>query len=162
MQEILIRTKGNAPAKDKPRVYFACHPDDFERTFDKVCADLFEAADCAVYYASDMAEELPEETREVDLGRMNLFVFPVTFRFLREPSRAHDFDLAFAKKHNAPILPLMFESGIDEFYAADFDKRQYLSPFSSDLTEVPYAEKLKKYLSAVLIDDDTVKRIPTR
>ncbi len=161
MQEILVRTKGNASAKGKPKVYFACHSGDLGETFDRVCADLFEAADCAVYYTADMAEELPMETREIDLGRMNLFVFPVTQQFLTEPNRAHDSDLAFAKRENKPILPLMFGAGLDQLYARseNFGKRQYLTPGVTDPTAIPYAEKLKKYLEEVLLDADTVGSI---
>ncbi len=160
MQELLVRTRGNAPSKDMPRVYLACHPDDFERCFEKVSADLFEAADCALFYRADMTEPLPEETRALDLGRMNLFVFPVTFRFLSEPSAARE-ELAFAKESGALILPLMFDIGIDPWYSLpeNFGTRQYLAPFSSDPTEVPYPEKLKLFLSGTLLDPATISRI---
>lgn len=36
---------------------------------------------------------------------------------------------------------------------------QYLNPYSGDLTEIGYKEKLKKYLEAVLISDETAARI---
>ena len=50
MTQPLCKTKvGNDPG-DKPKVYFSCHPDDFERTFDTVCEDIFKTHDCAIYY----------------------------------------------------------------------------------------------------------------
>lgn len=41
-REAVFSTKGNG----KPRVYFTCHPDDFDRFFEKVCADIFATHDC--------------------------------------------------------------------------------------------------------------------
>ena len=40
MATFLHKTKGEA-IKGKARVYFTCHPDDFDRSFDKICADIF-------------------------------------------------------------------------------------------------------------------------
>ena len=60
-------------------MYFTCHPADFEKCFDKVCEDIFEAHDCAVYYTEDMTETIPAEDLATDLGSNNLFVIPVTF-----------------------------------------------------------------------------------
>ena len=56
MNNLLVRTNGNADPKGKPRVYFTCHPDDFDAYFDTVCEELFAAYDCAIYYREDMSE----------------------------------------------------------------------------------------------------------
>ncbi|MBE6612950.1 MAG: tetratricopeptide repeat protein [Ruminococcaceae bacterium] len=161
MTELLYATKGNASPKNKPRVYFTCHPEDFPHCFEKICGDIFQTHDCAIYYTGDMCAELPEEDRAADLGRMNLFVVPVTYRLLSTPNRAMDADIAYAVKEHIPVLPFMMESGIDAFYAAPdkFGELQYINPYSQDRTEISYAEKLKKYLDSVLINDDTAKRI---
>lgn len=142
----------------KPKVYFTCHPEDFHY-FDEIRESILKTHDCAIYYTEDMTEPLPELYRDTDLGGMNLFVVPVTFRLLTKPNRAMDSDLAFAMKNSRPILPLMMESKIDEFYQKRFGNRQYLSPYSHDLTEIGYEEKLKKYLSSVLFDDKTAERV---
>ena len=161
MQHLLFKTKNGGSPKDKPRVYFTCHPDDFDRTFPKVCEDIFNTHDCAIYYTENMTELLPEDTRELDLERMNMFVVPVTFKLMTTPNRANDFDLKFAKDRNIAILPIMFETGIDSIYsrADNFGNRQYLAPFEHDLTAISYEEKLKKYLENTLFDAKTVERI---
>ena len=82
MQQLLYKTKSGGSPQDKPRVYFTCHPDDFDRTFPKVCEDIFKTHDCVIYYTANMTELLPEDTREFDLERMNMFVVPVTFRLM--------------------------------------------------------------------------------
>ena len=165
MTKLIFRTKGNSDPGKKPKVYFSCHPDDFEKTFDAVCEDIFQTHDCTIFYKEDMADELPEDTRETDLGSMNLFVFPVTFKLLRDATTARDTDLAFAKRERRPILPIMFEANggqsILPIYSRPelFGERQFLAKFSSDLTEISYADKLKKYLDATLIDDQTAEKI---
>lgn len=161
MANFLYKTKGNTDPKGKPRVYFTCHPADFERYFEKILADIFKTHDCAVYYTEDMAQPMDAAELEVGLGQMNLFVVPVTLQLLTQPNRAMDEDIAYAKQENIPILPFMMEQGIDNLYSKPdkFDLRQYLNPYSADLTEISYENKLKKYLESVLISDEMAKRI---
>ena len=153
-----VKTRGGSP-QGKPRVYFTCHPADFEKIFEKLSEDIFKTQDCAIYYTEDMAAAIPEEYRETDLNRMNLFVVPVTFRLLTEPNRAMDSDVQFAFEKHIPVLPVMLESGIDELYAKKFGSLQYINPYSHDTTEIGYEEKLKKYLAAVLFNDKTAERV---
>ena len=164
MAEFQVRTKvrgGNH--RDKPRVYFCCHPDDFDKYFDRICEDIFKTHEPAIYYTADMSEPLDETNIEVDLEKMNLFVVPVTFRLLKEANRAMQVDIAVAKQKNIPILPFVMESGgeMDRLYSLEqnFGNRQYISPNSQDLTEISYEEKLKKHLEAVLLSDKTAKRV---
>ena len=161
--EFKFRTKGNANPKGKPRVFFTCHPQDFNRSFEIICTDILATHDCAVYYSEDMSAEIPEDNRETDLERMNLFVIPVTFRLLSQPNRAMDSDYQFAIDKNIPVLPIMMESGIDEFYRQPdkFGDLQYLSPLTREPTEICYEEKLKNYLGMVLISKKSVNRIRT-
>ena len=159
MTELLVRTKGNISPEGRSRVCFTCHPADLARTFDRICHDIFLTHDPAVYYRENMAEPLEEENRETDLARMNLFVVPVTFRLLTEPCPAMDEDIAFALKQNIPILPVLWETGLEELYQIKFGDRQYLFPFSQDPTEIRYEEKLKNYLDSVLLSEEMAKRV---
>ena len=146
MATIKCRTKGNASPKGKPRVYFTCHPEDFDRYFEKICEDIFKTHDCAVYYTEDMTAPIAEQDRETDLESNNLFIVPITFRLLSQPNRAMDVDIPTAMQAHIPVLPFMMEPGLDAVYALKFGEIQYLNPHSSDLTEIPYEEKLRKYL----------------
>ena len=109
MANILFRTKGNANPKGKPRVYFTCHPADFEKYFDKVCGDIFKTHDCAIYYTEDMSAVIPAEDLATDLGSNNLFVIPVTLKLLIQPNRAMDQDFAYAQQEHIPVLPILME-----------------------------------------------------
>lgn len=156
-----VKAKNRVDIDKKPRVYFTCHPDDFEKHFKKVCDDIFKTHNCAIYYTEDMTEVIAEDEKQVDLGRNNLFVVPVTYRLLSTPNRAIDEDIPYALKEHIPVLPIMMEPGIDEFYSKPdkFGELQYLNPYSTDLTEISYEEKLKKYLESVLISDKLAKRV---
>ena len=163
MTRLLFRTKGNSEPGKKPRVYFSCLPEDFEETFDAVCEDILKTQDCIIFYKEDMGDDLPEETWETDLGRMNLFIFPVTYQMLRDENAPVGRDLAYADRERKPVLPIMFERSVGqtvlEFYGNRFGERQYLSKFSTDSTEISYEEKLKKYLEGTLISDEMAERI---
>ncbi|MBR6593776.1 MAG: toll/interleukin-1 receptor domain-containing protein [Clostridia bacterium] len=161
MATFKVETKNKVDIDKKPRVYFTCHPDDFEKHFKKVCDDIFKTHDCAIYYTEDMTEVIAEDEKQVDLGRNNLFVVPVTFKLLSTPNRAMDEDIPYALKEHIPVLPIMMEPGIDEFYSKPdkFGELQYLNPYSTDITEISYDEKLKKYLESVLISDEMAKRV---
>ena len=161
MECLKFTTKGNVNSQGKPRVYFTCHPADFKKSFDKICNDIFKTHDCAIYYTEDMNAEITDSNKSVDLNQMNLFVIPVTFKLLNTPNRAMDSDFIFAKEHHIPILPIMLEIGIDEFYSKEdkFGELQYLSPYEYDITAISYEEKLKKYLESVLISDEMAEKI---
>ena len=58
-----VKTKNQVGIGKKPRVYFTCHSEDFSKYFEKVCADLFQTHDCAIYYTEDMsASTIPDNT----------------------------------------------------------------------------------------------------
>ena len=161
MDYLKVKTKGNSDPKGKPRVYFSCHPDDFEKSFEKVCNDIFKTHDCAIYYTADMAAEFTDDNWETELYQMNLFIIPVTFKLLSTPNRSMQTDFCFAQKKHIPVLPIMLESGIDEIYSKEenFGELQYLNPYDFDLTAISYEEKLKKHLESVLISDELAERI---
>ena len=155
------KTRGNSRPDNKPKVYFTCHPEDFDSYFDGVCKDIHEANDCVIFYTEDMNSSFTDENTLVDLERMSLFVIPVTFKLLTTPNRAMDFDYKFAQEKNIPVLPLMMESNIYEFYKKPerFGELQYLKPNSTELTAIDYKDKLEKYLESVLISNELAQRI---
>lgn len=161
MSKLNIITKGNASPENKPKVYFTCHSMDFERAFSSMCEDIFKVYDCAIFYTEDMTEPLDEETREIDLNTMNLFVIPVTFRLLSEPNRAMDCDFPFAKEHYIPVLPIMLESGIDEIYSRKdkFGELQYLSKNDIDNSRLSYEKRLMSFFDAVFLSKEIITRI---
>lgn len=161
MANYKVKTKDNSNPKGKPRVYFTCHSDDFEGSFESVCRDIFETHDCAIYYLENITDQIDSQSIDSELGEMNLFVVPITFKLLREENRAMRLDISYAKEKNIPILPLMMEQGIDTLYSLDenFGNRQYLTPLSVDSTLNDYKNKLKKHLDTILVSKEMADRI---
>lgn len=149
------KTKGNVSPQGKRRVYFSCHPEDYERFFERISAEVLNITDCAVWYSKDEGYE----DIDTDLGQMNLLVVPVTTRLLTKPCRTMELDVPFALEHHIPILPLMQEGGLDELFSRNFGDLQYLDPNALDETAISYEEKLKKYLNSVLVGDELAEKV---
>lgn len=158
MSVFKYKTRGKSTPFGKPKIYFTCHPSDFW-LLDEMCEAILDMHDCVIFYTEDMSAPLPEPYRTTDLGQMNLFVILVTFSLLQEHSRAMDEDYAFAEQHHIPVLPLVMQNGLDVLYAKKFGKRHYFSPYEQDMTAIGYKEKLKKFLSSVLYDDQTAQSV---
>ena len=161
MANFLYEPKGVFYPKGKPKVFFTCHPDDFDKYFHKVCEDILKTHECAVFYTEKPDDVIEDKYKESDLGQMNLFVIPVTLKLLTEPNRAIDSDLQYAKEKCIPVLPLMMESGLDAVYSREdkFGELQYLNPYDKDGTAIGYEEKLKKYLDKVLVSDQIAEKV---
>ena len=152
---LLYKTKGNVSPQGKRRVYFTCHPDDYDRFFDRISTDILKFSDCAIWFtADDNYEDI-----DTDLGQMNLFIIPITTKLLTKPCRTINIDVPFALEKHIPILPLMQEGGLDELFTRYFGDLQYLDPNSHDITAISYEDKLKKYLNSVLVSDEMAEKV---
>ena len=99
----------------------------------------------------------PTEEERTDLSEMRLFLLPVTRRALGDGAVMAD--AAYAAEHRIPLLPLFMEEGLEEEFNRTFGNLQALSPFDRDATAIPFAEKLEKYLSSVLLSDGMAERV---
>ena len=70
MLELKVKTRGNASPQGKARVYFTCHPGDFDRCFERLTGDILDRQNCAVYYTADMSERIEPEDQKLQLGRI--------------------------------------------------------------------------------------------
>lgn len=155
---IQFKTRGDLTNQGKPRVYFCCHPDDFDMYFEPVRNEILDKQNCAVYFY-DNASSIPEQERETDLLSMQLFVIPVTTNLLTKPSIAMDKDFPLALKNKIPVLPLIQERGLEGLFARKFGDMQYLDKTQRDTTAISYEEKLEKHLSDILLGDEMTKKI---
>lgn len=150
-----FKTKGNVSPQGKRRVYFTCHPDDYDRFFEKISSEILKFSDCAIWYNPDDNYE----NIDTDLGQMNLFVIPITTKLLTKPCRTMEQDVPFALEKHIPILPLMQEGRLDELFTRHFGDLQYLDPNKHDITAISYEDKLKKYLNSVLVSDEMAEKV---
>ena len=152
-------TKGDADLKDRPHVFFAALPDERATYLDRIAKDLWQYSDCAVFFRD---EDFCDEKRALEeLDPMQLLVVPVTLSLLAGENPIVTKEIPYAQKKNIPILPIMMESGLDSLYSetACFGKLQYLDPNSTDATAIGYGDKLRRYLDAVLVKREEIKRL---
>lgn len=153
------KTRGNTSAQGKQRVFFCCHPADYERYFKSISDEILKKQNCAIYYY-ELKTVVSDEERALDLAQMQLFVMPITTKLLTEDSVAMK-DFAFAVKHKIPVLPLMQERGLEKLYSTKIGNLQFLDKHANerDVTAISYDEKLGKYLSSVLVSDETAEKV---
>lgn len=162
MTQLSVKTKRDVSPSGKARVYFSCHPEDFNEYFDVIGQEIMDIGNCAMYYREDMTTSVEEES----LADMQLFVIPVTERFLTTDNWAKNFEFGFAIEHHIPILPILVEHGLFTVFAKEMNSLkegygniQCLDRTSTDTTEVPYLQKLRMRLSVVLAGDELLTRI---
>ncbi len=160
MFTLLYKTRGGAEPTGKQRVFFSCHPDDFDRYFDEISNDILASQNCATYYIGKEAEAEYDENLFLSyLAEMRLVVIPVTTNLLTRPSRALDVVYKFTQERHIPVLTLMQEDGLDELYTRAFGDLQYLDKYAKDNTAIPFEKKLADYLASVLIGDELAEKV---
>lgn len=159
--ELISRAKGDALPYSRMKVFFTCHESDFTKSFERIIEDIWKTSDCVIYYTKDLNASISEEDYRYKIGRMNLFVIPVSLKLLTEKNRAIDSDLRYAKEKHIPVLPIMIEHGIESLYSAEdkFGKLQYIDTDGFDDTGLTYEDKLNKYLTEKLLDSKTIDRV---
>ena len=158
MAQLQYKVRYGSTPQGKARVYFACHDQDHSGHFQEVTDEILKICDCAIYYY-EPGEVDQDEDFFLNLRDMNLFVIPVTTRLLHMPNRAMDVDYAYAQAQHIPVLPLMWEKGLEQAYRKKFGDLQFLERRNDDPTAIPYEEKLKKYLDSILIGDELAQKI---
>jgi tetratricopeptide (TPR) repeat protein len=157
--ELRYITNGMSSPEGKPKVYFSCHPADFDTAFPMIPEDILRHVNCAVWYDPDMAAVPdPGELEEI-FGEMQLVVFAVSSHFLYEKNRAKDLELPLALDRHIPILPVMLENGLGYEFSNRCAKIQVVARYVTDPTATPYEEVLDSFLSSVLVGDKLAQKV---
>ena len=153
------KTRGDTSPQGKPRVFFSCHPADFGTYFEELSTEIIKIIDCAIYYYGSEEEVPIDEDYYLNLSQMQLFVMPVTTRLLTQSSRALSVEFAYAIENHIPILPISMETGLDSVFRKKCGDMQFLNRAKRDDTAIPYEEKLKTFLTSVLVGDDLAGKV---
>ena len=155
------KTQGNGTPQGRPRVYFCCHPDDFDLYFEKLTDELLEIQPQIAFWFYRPGSAPDGDALLADLSQMQLFAVPVTSRFLHEDCRARVKELAFAMEHHIPVLFLMQEQGLEESFNRICGDLQFLDRLESenDPTAIPYEKRLASFLGDVIVGDELAKRV---
>lgn len=150
--------KAGTDPSDKPFVYFCCHPQDHDLYFHSISYEILRyQRDAVIWYLDGTVDEADEETFLSDLKKMQLFVLPVTSRFLKEENRARCIELKVALEYHIPILPLLQEKGLETLFNQTCGNFHCLC----EQTNPPklYEESIKAFLSSVLLDEQEINEI---
>lgn len=159
MSNFTYKTKGNLSPDGKQKIYFCCHPKDFDLYFETVTNEvLLNHNNCAVWFLSDQNEHRDDDFFAC-IKNMQMMVIPVTRNLLTEDNNVLKIDLPFAIENKIPILPLMQESGLEKIFNEKFGALQFLDKTNMDPTAIQYKEKLETFLTSVLANDVLIDKI---
>ena len=158
MGKLCFKTRNNTTPQGKPRVYFTCHKNDFQKYFGEISDLILKYQNCCIYYYDD-ADSVGAEEKELDLSQMQLFVIPVTENFLGKGCSAYDFDFRYAIKNHIPVLPLLNDNKLTKAFNQKCGNLQYLLRNDTDETAISFYTKFKNFLSSVLIGDELAEKI---
>lgn len=123
--ELKYKTRAMSNPKGKPKVYFCCHPQDFDKYFEDISDEILSKQNCVIWYPANREAACEEEYQD-DLKQMQLFIVPVTTAFLCTENRAVDVEVPFALENHIPVLPLMQEPGMEELFNRKCGDLQFL------------------------------------
>lgn len=152
MFELKYIKKYDDGTKNKPKVYFSCHPDDL-KYLDGISNEIFKYQKCVIYY-NDYNQMIDCEELEFQLSQMKLFIIPITKNFLLDENISLNFEFNYAIKNNIAILPLMYDSSLVNIFNEKCGSIQYL-----DFHQQEFSFKFKRFLKSVLISDELIEEI---
>ena len=163
MDELTYKTRSGSSTYGKPRVYLSYYKTDKDGAAGELRDDILRINNCAVFFYEDGVIPEDTETRETEMGQMQLFVLVCTPDYLSEANTSRDDEILFALGRGIPILPVIpGENVIDAFNALcaglGIDSLHCLDRNEFGGSDEAYAEKLKEHLDYFLIsDEDTAK-----
>lgn len=157
MKEFEYLTRDKISPYGHQRVFFTCHPEDFDICFEEISKIVLKKFDCTIWYYREEPDD--ENEYALRISEMQLLIIPITKNFLTEQCRTRSFDLPFALEHNIPVLPLMLTPGLDEQFAKTCGDLHYIDKNTCDTTTLTYEQKIHKFLSMTLISDELTQKI---
>ncbi len=156
MEEVKLKYKTRGKEiKDKSRVYFCYHPDDFDKYFEEITEEILNIRNCVIYYKAN--KNIKSSEIIDDLSQINLFVIPVTWKFISEECDARLIEFQYAMDNHIPVLPIMMEPSLESYFNEKCGNLQTLSKLVDG--EEKYKIKLKEYIESILVSDELRKQV---
>ena len=143
----------------KPKVLFACHPNDYASALPLISEDILRHSNCVIWYSDEDIIFESQEEAEALLEDMQLLTVAVTDRFLSQPNEAKDVILPLALSLHIPLLPIMLEQGLEWRFNEICAEVQLVNRYVSDSTATPYDDVLKTFLQSVLVSDELAQKV---
>ena len=159
MSKFSYKTRNRTNPAKLPKVWLCAHHKDIPAFLQNDANKILSIVNCAIWYDENSNNNYNEEELIDNLSCMDLFVVPVTHQFLIEDNRALLVELPYAIKNNIPILPIIKDSALTNLFNEKCGYIQYLSLENDDEMSFSSDEKLKKYISTILLDAETTKKV---
>lgn len=158
MNHLNYVTRGGSNPQGKPKVFFSAHPGDTD-CLGEVEKLILDRQDCVFFWLESDPGKEEEREHLFNLSLMQLLVVPVTTKLLTSRNRAKDTDIPFALAHHIPVLPLMYEPGLEQLFNKTIGNIQFLVVHDTDVTAISFGEKLSRFLDSVLVGDGMQEKI---
>ena len=158
--KLVFKNRYNDNPKNKPRLYFYAHHEDYEKYLTEIASEILDICDCVIWYKEDPCYML-DESEVTELSQMQVFIILVSQKFLTNDTYIMGKEFLYAKEKHIPILPILAEDGLNILFQEKMGNMQYLSRINTDITAISYVKKLESYLKSVLISDELIKEIPS-
>ena len=156
---IAYKTREMQTPQGLSRVWFCAHPSDYDKYLEALCSEILSITGCAVWYDSEPSAPYERVELIEIIESMNLVVVPITHSLIFSKNRAADLELDFAIKAHVPILPILIEPCLEMEFNKKFGSLQLLDRTDSDKTSKIYTEKLVRFLSETLTDEELTEKI---
>ena len=158
MAKLRYKTKNNIEPINLQKIWLCAHPKDVFDFLQTSADNILSLVNCSIWYDEEPTENYDMEELFDNFSKMKLFIIPVTKHFLIEDNRAFNIELNYAIDNHIPVLPLIDDPSLTDLFNEKCGNIQYLS-LDDDETTISYNEKLKKFLSSVLLDDSLIERV---
>lgn len=139
------------------KLFFCSHWNDLDK-LPEIAKLIFDEYKCSIWFHKKI-EYVSDDAINEALGSMSLFIIPVTSFFLNTDNAVIQKEIEFAINSNMPILPIIFEPGIDDIFRDVFGDIQYVNILEEDLTTIDFNTKFKRFLNRVLINEELANKI---
>lgn len=151
------KTRLNSLPNKKQNIYFRCHNDDFSKCFELLSTIILSKYDIVIWYNTKTIDN--EDEHFTDLSQMKLFIMPITKNLLFTKTYIIDKEYNYFTSSNIPILPILMEEGLNNFFSEKYGDIQYLDISNKDSSAIDFKDKLFKFMDKILIDNDLIYKI---
>lgn len=154
------KIKYNETPQNSSKVYFCCHREDFLLYFASISNEILNIKNnISIWYLDQDKEIIDCEEYFFDLSQMQLFVIPITRKFLVEKCHARMTEFVYAVEQHIPILPIVQEKGLDDLFNITCGNMQFLNKYIDNTVSISYTNRLCNFLNMILFNEDLIQQI---
>ena len=153
----VIRSRGNTPWFNKPKVYISYYYQNLDLV-EKIAETLLVKKDCAIFFYDYSKGDSDEKTLRNILEDIQVFVIPITEEYLTQSHSAKMLELPLANTTNIPQLPLLCSQVSRHAYKTVFGTTHSFRFDPEDMSSLYDNELLSIFLDEFLLEDEQIMK----